>query len=60
MAPKSRKRTRTYGSIHDIEREYLPNHFEKKMHGKPTDPQALGTSMARESLDKMKSKLKKK
>ena len=40
-----------------FEKEFFPKSFEKRMAEKPTDAQALGVSLARESLDKIRERL---
>lgn len=41
----------------EFEKEFLPKSFEKIMVEKPKDAQALGVSLARESLDKIRERL---
>ena len=55
----NKKRKKTYRSMMEFEREFLPKSFEERMAEKPTDARALGISLAKESLDKIRSQLAK-
>ncbi len=54
---KNKKKNRIYRSMKEFEKEFLPKSFEKIMVEKPKDAQALGVSLARESLDKIRERL---
>lgn len=46
-----------FRSIIDFEKKYFPNTFGKKMAEKPKDNQAIGISMAKDSMDIIKKQL---
>jgi len=54
---KNKKKNQIYRSMREFEKEFLPKSFEKRMAEKPIDAQALGISLARESLDKIRERL---
>lgn len=54
-----KKGKQVFHSITEFEKEYFPKSFEKKMEEKLTDARALGSSLAKESLDKIKTRLAK-
>jgi hypothetical protein len=41
----------------EFEKEFFPKSFKKRMAEKPTDAQALGVSLAKESLGKIRRQL---
>jgi len=43
----------------EFEREFLPKSFEKSTAEKPTDAHALGISLAKESIEKIRAHLAK-
>ena len=55
----SRKEKHVFHSIMEFEKEYFPKSFEKKMEEKPKDARALGSTLAKESLDKIRTRLAK-
>ena len=55
----SMKEKQAFHSIMEFEKEYFPKSFKKKMEEKPTDARALGSSLAKESLDKIRTRLAK-
>lgn len=55
----NRKEMRVFHSIVEFEKEYFPKSFEQKMEEKPTDARALGSNLAKESLDKIRTRLAK-
>ena len=55
----NRKEMRVFHSIMEFEKEYFPKSFEKRMEKKLTDARALGSSLAKESLDKIRTRLAK-
>jgi hypothetical protein len=52
-----KKEKQIFYSIMEFEKEYFPKSFKKKMEEKPTDARALGSSLAKESLDKIRGQL---
>ncbi|HHT9130338.1 MAG TPA: hypothetical protein ACFYEC_05685 [Candidatus Brocadiaceae bacterium] len=46
-------------SIMKFEKEYFPKSLKKKMEEKPTDARSLGSDLAKESLDKIRTRLAK-
>ncbi|MDR4508296.1 MAG: hypothetical protein MRJ65_08695 [Candidatus Brocadiaceae bacterium] len=46
-----------FHSMMEFEKEYFPKSFKKKIEEKPSDARALGISLAKESLDKIKNLL---
>jgi len=54
---KDKTKKQTYHSMREFEREFFPKSFGKKMAEKPTDAQALGASLAKESLEKIRERL---
>ena len=56
---KNKGEKQIYRSMKEFEKEFFPKSFEKRMTEKPTDAQALGVSLARESLDKIRERLAK-
>jgi len=53
------KKKQIYRSITEFERTFFPKSFEKRMAEKPKDAQALGVSLANESLEKIRKQLAK-
>lgn len=56
---KGKNKKQIYQSMKEFEKEYFPESFEKRMSEKPTDAQALGVILAKESLEKIKGRLTK-
>ena len=56
---KMRKKKQIIRSMMEFEKEFLPKSFEKRISHEPTDPRALGISLAKESLDKVRAQLSK-
>ena len=56
---KDKKGKQIYQSMTEFEKEFFPKSFEKRMAEKSTDAQALGVSLAKESLEKIKGRLAK-
>jgi hypothetical protein len=46
-----------FRSMMEFEKKYLPKSYEEKLRPKPKDAQALGASMAKETLQKVKKQL---
>ena len=55
----NRKEMHIFHSIMKFEKEYFPKSFEQKMEKKPKDARALGSNLAKESLDKIITRLAK-
>lgn len=56
---KGKKKKQAYRSMVEFEKEFFPKSFEKRMAEKPTDAQALGVNLAKESLEKIRGRLAK-
>ncbi len=56
MARKQDKKI-MFRSMREFERRYLPQLLAKKLAGRPKDAQALGASLANESLEAVKGHL---
>ncbi len=56
MSMKKRKE-HVFSSIREFEKEYLPESYKKSNVKNPVDAQALGVSLAKESLDKIRKEL---
>lgn len=56
---ENKKGKQAFHSMMEFEKEYFPKSFEKKMEEKPTDARALGSNLAKESLDKIRTLLAK-
>jgi len=54
---KNKKRNQTYRSMREFEREFFPKSLEKRMAEKPKDAQALGVTLAKESLERIRERL---
>ena len=54
-----RKKKQIFRSMMEFEREFLPKSFEKSTAEKPTDAHALGISLAKESIEKIRAHLAK-
>ena len=54
---RSKKKKQVFRSMTEFEREFLPKAFEKRMSEMPTDAHALGISLAKESLEKIRERL---
>ncbi|MFO7996689.1 MAG: hypothetical protein R6U93_06070 [Dehalococcoidia bacterium] len=54
---KNKRGEKTFRSMMEFEKKYFPKSFKKRMAEKPTDARALGISLAKESLDKIKRQL---
>jgi len=53
----NKKKKQVYRSMMEFEKRFFPKSFEKRMAEKPTDAQALGVSLAKESLEKIRRRL---
>jgi hypothetical protein len=56
---KDKTKKYVYYSMMEFEREFFPKSFKKKMAEKSADAKSLGTSLAEESLEKIKGRLAK-
>lgn len=56
---KNEKKKQIYRSMAEFEKKFLPKSFEERMAERPKDAQALGISLAKESLNKIRSQLAK-
>ena len=56
---KNGKKKQLYRSMKEFERKFFPKSFKEKMAETPTDAQALGVSLAKESLEKIRERLAK-
>lgn len=54
---KSKEKKQKYYSIIEFESKYFPKAYKRRMTKKPIDAHALGSTLAKESLDKIKSQL---
>ncbi len=54
---RKKEKEQIYHSIVEIERIFFPKSFEERMMKKSEGSQALGASLAKESLDKIKKQL---
>ena len=55
----NKKEKKVFNSIMKFEREYFPKSVEQKITEIPKDAYALGVNLAKESLDKIRSRLSK-
>lgn len=55
---KSKKRERVFHSMMEVDKEFFPASFGKKMKKPLTDKHALGVSMAKETMNKIKKELR--
>jgi hypothetical protein len=53
---KSKHKKQIFHSLMEFEKKYLPKSFEKRMAEKPTNAQAIGIRLAKQSLDKIRAK----
>ncbi len=56
---ENKKGKQAFHSMMEFEKEYFPKSFEQKMEEKPKDARALGSRLAKESLDKIRTRLAK-
>jgi len=56
---KKREREEVIHSMVEFEKMYFPKAFKERMAEKPTDAHALGISLAKESLNKIRRALNK-
>lgn len=56
---ETKKGKQAFHSMIEFEKEFFPKSFEKRISEKFTDARALGASLAKESLDKIKNRLEK-
>jgi len=56
---KNKKKKQIFRSMREFEKEFLPQSFEKRNAERLTDAQALGISLAKESLKKIREQLAK-
>ncbi len=54
---KDKTKKQIYRTMREFEKEFFPKSFEKRMAEKPTDAKALGASLAKESLEKIRERL---
>jgi hypothetical protein len=54
---RGEKEKQIFRIMMEFEKKYFPKSFEKRMAEKPSDAHALGISLAKESLDKIKRQL---
>jgi hypothetical protein len=53
----TKKKKQVYKSMIEFEKEFLPNSLKRRLSEVPTDSRALGMSLARESLDAIRTRL---
>jgi len=53
----NKRKNSKYYSIEEFEKEFFPKAYKQKVIQKPMDPQSLGASLAKESLDKIRKRL---
>lgn len=51
------KRKQVFRSMMEFEKKFFPTSFERKMAENPTDAHALGVSLAKESLERIRERL---
>ena len=56
---ENKKGKQAFHSMMEFEKEYFPKSFEQKIEEKPKDARALGSRLAKESLDKIRTRLAK-
>lgn len=54
---RNKEKKKVIHSMVEFERKFLPKSYEKKMVQKPKDAHALGVSLAKESLEKIRERL---
>jgi len=54
MDGNKKSKKQAYRSMIEFEKKFFPKSFEKRMSEQLTDPQALGISLAKESLDRIR------
>jgi hypothetical protein len=54
---KNKEKKQKFYSIMEFESKYFPKAYKRRMTKKPIDAHALGSTLAKESLDKIKSQL---
>jgi len=57
---RNREKKEVIRSMVEFERAYFPKAFKRRMAEKPTDARALGISLAKESLNKIRRELNRK
>ena len=55
---KSRKGEKIFYSMMEVDKEFFPASFKKKMKKKPADEYALGVSMAKDTIKKVRDELR--
>lgn len=55
---KNKKGERIFNSMLEVDKEFFPASFEKKMKKKPADQYALGVSMAKDTIKKVRDELR--
>jgi hypothetical protein len=56
---RKKEKARNFHSIGEVEKNFFPKSFKERMIKKPEDSQALGISLAKESLEKIRRQLAK-
>lgn len=56
---RNKNKEQTYKSIGELEKKFFPKSFRKPPLGSPNEARNLGTNLARESLDKIRTRLSK-
>lgn len=54
---RNKNEKKVYHSMREFEKEFFPKSFKKRMAEKSADAQALGVSLAKESLEKIRERL---
>lgn len=54
-----KKKKQVYKSMREFEKEFFPNSLKESSSKVPTDARVLGASLAKESLDVIKNRLRK-
>ena len=54
---KKNSEKQIYRTMLEFEKEFFPKSYKERMTEKPTDAQALGVSLAKESLERIKREL---
>lgn len=50
------KKTKTFKSMAEVEKTFLPQYYKKKNIKKTDDPFELGVNLARDTMDKIRKK----
>ena len=57
MSTRQKIKSKNFYSLTEIEKEYLPESYKKRLKKSITDPKVIGINMAKEAFEKVKKEI---